>query len=59
MININEHVVVIEGIKYVPYSIAMKAINNVFIEGVDQKVEDVNQEMDSLINKLSNIKFDD
>ena len=38
MININEHVVVIEGIKYVPYSIAMKAINNVFIEGVDQKV---------------------
>jgi len=30
MININDHVVEINGIKYIPYDIAKKAMNNIF-----------------------------
>jgi hypothetical protein len=59
MININEHVVEIEGTKYVPYDIALKAINNIYIDGVEKQVSEVENEMNNLINKLNNIKLDD
>lgn len=36
MININEHVVEIEGTKYVPYDIALKAINNIYIDKIEK-----------------------
>jgi hypothetical protein len=59
MININEHVVEIEGTKYVPYDIALKAINNIYIDGVEKQVSEVENEMNNLISKLNNIKLDD
>ena len=59
MININEHVVEIEGTKYVPYDIALKAINNIYIDGVEKQVSEVENEMNNLINKLNNIKLHD
>lgn len=59
MININEHIVEIEGKKYIPYDIALKAINNVYIDGVEKPVTEVENKMNSIINSLNNIKFDD
>jgi len=59
MININEHVVEIEGTKYVPYDIALKAINNIYIDKIEKPVSEVENEMNNLINKLNNIKLDD
>jgi len=59
MININEHVEEINGKKYVPYDIALKAINNIYIDGVERQVTEVETEMNSLLKKLNNIKLDD
>jgi|SaaInlV_125m_DNA_1040241.scaffolds.fasta_scaffold217475_2 hypothetical protein len=59
MININEHVEEINGKKYVPYDIALKAINNIYIDGVERQVTEVETEMNSLIKRLNNIKLDD
>ena len=59
MININEHVVEIEGTKYVPYDIALKAINNIYIDKIEKPVSEVENEMNNLISKLNNIKLDD
>ena len=59
MININEHVVEIEGTKYVPFDIALKAINNIYIDGVEKQVSEVENEMNNLISKLNNINLDD
>tara|TARA_R110000822_G_scaffold26396_5_gene79456 strand:+ start:233 stop:412 length:180 start_codon:yes stop_codon:yes gene_type:complete len=59
MININEHVVEIDDVKYIPYTIALQAINNVYIDGVDKKVKDVDTEMNRLLEKLNKLKFDD
>ena len=59
MININEHVEEINGKKYVPYDIALKAINNIYIDGVERQVTEVETEMNNLLKKLNNIKLDD
>ena len=59
MININEHVEEINGKKYVPYDIALKAINSIYIDGVERQVTEVETEMNSLIKRLNNIKLDD
>jgi hypothetical protein len=59
MININEHVEEINGKKYVPYDIALKAINNIYIDRVERQVTEVETEMNSLIKRLNNIKLDD
>jgi hypothetical protein len=59
MININEHVEEINGKKYVPYDIALKALNNIYIDGVERQVSEVENEMNNLISKLNNINLDD
>ena len=59
MININDHVEEINGKKYIPYDIALKAINNIYIDGVERQVTEVETEMNSLIKRLNNIKLDD
>jgi hypothetical protein len=59
MININDHVEEINGKKYIPYDIALKVLNNIYIDGVEKQVSEVENEMDKLIKKLNNIKLDD
>ena len=59
MININDHVEEINGKKYIPYDIALKALNNIYIDGVEKQVSEVENEMDKLIKKLNNINLDD
>ncbi len=57
MININDHVIEIEGKKYVPYDVAI--LNNIYIDGVERQVSEVETEMTSLISRLNKIKLDD
>jgi hypothetical protein len=59
MININDHVEEINGKKYIPYDIALKVLNNIYIDGVEKQVSEVENEMDKLIKKLNNINLDD
>jgi hypothetical protein len=59
MININDHVVEIDGIKYVPYDIAIKAVNNIYTSEVDTKIDDLHVKLVESIKNISNIKLDD
>ena len=59
MININDHVVEIEGTKYVPYDIVIKAINNVYTSEVNSKIDDLQVKLQESIKSISNIKLDD
>lgn len=59
MININDHIEEFDGKKYVPYDIALKVINNIYIDGVERQVSEVETEMTSLISRLNKIKLDD
>jgi len=55
MINLEEHVTVIEGKKFVPYDIAIKALNNVY----DGKVVETENKLKDLFEKFNNLKLDD
>ena len=59
MININDHVVEIDGIKYVPYDIAIKAVNNIYTSEVDTKIDDLHVKLVESIKNISNINLDD
>jgi len=59
MININDYVVEIDGTKYIPYDIAVKALNNVYTSEVDSKIDDLQVKLVESIKNISNIKLDD
>jgi|SaaInlStandDraft_2_1057019.scaffolds.fasta_scaffold85690_2 hypothetical protein len=59
MININDHVVEIEGTKYIPYDIAVKALNNVYTSQVDSKIDNLQEKLVESIKNISNLKLDD
>ena len=59
MININDYVVEIDGTKYIPYDIAVKALNNVYSSEVDSKIDDLQTKLVESIKNISNIKLDD
>ena len=57
MININDHVVEIEGKQYVPFDIAVKAVNNV-LEST-KTIDDLHVKLAESLKHLSNLKLDD
>lgn len=59
MININDYVIEIDGTKYIPYDIAVKALNNVYTSEVDSKIDDLQTKLVESIKNISNIKLDD
>jgi len=59
MININDHVVEIDGIKYIPYDIAIKAMNNIFTDDITNTISDLENKLTESINDLNNVKLDD
>ena len=54
MININDHVVEIDGIKYIPYDIAIKAMNNIFTDDITNTISDLENKLTELKNNLIN-----
>jgi len=59
MININDHVKEIDGIKYIPYDIAIKAMNNIFTDDITNTISDLENKLTESINDLNNVKLDD
>mgnify|MGYP006201379639 CR=1 FL=1 len=59
MIDLEKHVVEFEGKKYVPFDIAIKAINNIYTEEVDEKLELLQNKLVESIKNISSIKLDD
>jgi len=59
MINLSEHIVEIDGKQYVPYHIAVEALNNIVIEQQDETLNDLQQQLSETFNKLKNINLDD
>jgi hypothetical protein len=59
MINLSEHIVEIDGKQYVPYHIAVEALNNVVIEQQDETLNDLQSKFNDAIQNLKNINLDD
>jgi len=58
MINLTEHIVEIEGKKYVPFDIAVKALNNSYSDNLD-KIGELQVKLVKSIKNISNIDLDD
>jgi hypothetical protein len=55
MINLEEHIVEIEGKKFIPYDIAVKALNNI----TTNKISESEKKLEELFDKFNNLKLDD
>ncbi|MGY8918232.1 MAG: hypothetical protein ACKVJ6_08160 [Flavobacteriales bacterium] len=55
MININEHIVEIEGTKYVPYNVAIKAINQQYSQTLSESMSDFREKMSDALKGIDKI----
>ena len=58
-INLADHVVEIDGTKYIPFDIAVKAVNNIFTEDITKTISDLESKLTDSINDLNNVNLDD
>ncbi len=55
MININDHVIEIEGKKYVPYDVAIKAINQQYSQELTNSMNDFKTKFSDALKDIGKI----